>query len=65
MDQVVFDYLNPKVPAGLRLVDVPLVRATAQSIAGYGEIAATRDHRIEIVPAKSLCQPETIATTRL
>ena len=27
MDQVVFDYLNPKVPAGLRLVDVPLVRA--------------------------------------
>ena len=34
MDQVVFDYLNPKVPAGLRLVDVPLVRATEQSIAG-------------------------------
>ena len=50
MDQVVFDYLNPKVPAGLRLVDVPLVRATEQSIAGYGEIAHTRDHRIEIVP---------------
>ena len=50
MDQVVFDYLNPKVPAGLRLVDVPLVRATEQSIEGYGEIAHTRDHRIEIVP---------------
>lgn len=28
MDQVVFDYLNPKVPAGLRIVDVLLVRAT-------------------------------------
>jgi ureidoglycolate lyase len=50
MDQVVFDYLNPKVPAGLRLVDVPLVRASEQSIAGYGEIARTSDHRIEIVP---------------
>jgi ureidoglycolate lyase len=50
VDQVVFDYLNPKVPAGLRLFDVPLVRATEQSIAGYGEIAHTRDHRIEIVP---------------
>src|SRR6185436_7747852 len=50
MDQVVFDYLNPKVPAGLRLVDVPLVRATEQSIGGYGEIAHAKDHRIEIVP---------------
>jgi hypothetical protein len=49
-DQVVFDYLDPKIPAGLRLVDVPLVRATEQSIKGYGEIARTRDHRIEIVP---------------
>jgi ureidoglycolate lyase len=50
MDQVVFDYLNPKVPAGLRLVDVPLVRATKDSIKGYGEIAHSHDHRIEIVP---------------
>src|ERR1041384_1167844 len=50
MDQVVFDYLNPKVPAGLRLVDVPLVRATEDSIKGYGEIAHGRDHRIEIMP---------------
>src|SRR3954471_11642807 len=49
MDQVVFDYLNPKVPAGLRLVDVPLVRATEDSIKGYGEIAHGRDHHIEIV----------------
>ncbi len=50
VDQVVFDYLNPRVPAGLRLVDVPLVRATEQSIQGYGEIARSKDHRIEIVP---------------
>jgi len=50
MDQVVFDYLNPAVPPGLHLVDVPLVRATEESIRGYGEIACTRDHRIEIVP---------------
>jgi hypothetical protein len=50
LDQVVFDYLNPRIPAGSRLVDVPLVRATDESIEGYGEIARTRDHRIEIVP---------------
>src|SRR5882762_2819260 len=50
MNQVVFDYLNPKIPAGLRIVDVPLVRATEASIEGYGEIARTKDHRIEIVP---------------
>jgi hypothetical protein len=50
MDHVVFDYLNPKIPAGLRIVDVPLVRATSDSIDGYGEIARTKDHRIEIVP---------------
>src|SRR5947208_3529846 len=50
MNHVVFDYLNPKIPAGLRLVDVPLVRATEASIKGYGEIARTKDHRIEIVP---------------
>ena len=29
---------------------MPLVRATEQSIKGYGEIVRTRDHRIEIVP---------------
>ncbi len=50
MDQVDFDYLNPKVPAGLRLVEVPLVRATDRSIEGYGDIARDRNHPIEIVP---------------
>ena len=51
MDQVVIDYLKPDIPAGLKILDVPLVRATASALAGYGEIV--RDphaHRIEIVP---------------
>ena len=30
MDQVVIDYLKPDIPAGLKILDVPLVRATAQ-----------------------------------
>ena len=49
VDQPVFDYLNPKIPPGLRIVDVPLVRATDGSIKGYGEIARARNHRVEIV----------------
>jgi ureidoglycolate lyase len=51
MDQVVIDYLNPDIPAGLKILDVPLVRASPESLEGYGEIV--RDphaHRIEIVP---------------
>ena len=51
MNEVFIDYLNPDIPAGLRLLDVPVVRATARSLKGYGEIV--RDpgrHRIEIVP---------------
>jgi ureidoglycolate lyase len=51
MDQVVIDYLKPDIPAGLKILDVPLVRATASALAGNGEIV--RDphaHRIEIVP---------------
>lgn len=47
----VFDYLNPDLPPGLKLVDVPLVDATDESLAGFGEIV--RDpyaHRVEIVP---------------
>ena len=49
-DDVVFDYLNPDIPAGTRLVDVPLIRATEASMKGHGAIV--RDpaaHRIEIV----------------
>ncbi len=50
MQQRVFDYLNPTVPAGLRIIDVSLVDATEATLHGYGEIV--RDpygHRIEIV----------------
>lgn len=48
---VVFDYLDPQVPAGLGLVDVPVIPATPQSLAGYGEVVRRpHDHRVEIVP---------------
>ena len=30
------DYLDPKLPAGLALVEAPLVVATAESLQGYG-----------------------------
>ncbi len=44
------DYLDPQIPAGLRLVEAPLVVATVENLAGYG--ALVRDpqaHKIEIV----------------
>src|SRR6266436_5947182 len=50
------DYLHPDVPAGTRIHDVPLVRATRQSMKGFGEIVRDpKTHKIEIVtwPAKS------------
>jgi ureidoglycolate lyase len=47
---VVFDYLNPRIPAGLHLIDVPLVRATEETIKGYGCIARDQNFPIEIVP---------------
>ena len=50
-DGVVFDYLNPDVPKGLKTLDVPLIRANRESIKGYGEIVRDpKKHRIEIVP---------------
>ena len=51
MDQVVIDYLNPDIPAGLRILDVPLVRATPESLKGFGEIVRDpEDAQVEIVP---------------
>jgi hypothetical protein len=50
VDQRVFDYLDPPVPTGLRVIDVPVIDASEASLKGYGEIV--RDphrHRIEIV----------------
>lgn len=50
-DKAVFDYLNPQLPHGLNLLDVPVVAATAQSLKGYGEIVRSpQRHRVEIVP---------------
>lgn len=45
------EYLDPQLPAGLRLVEVPLVEPTAETLRGYGEIVRDPEaHRIEIVP---------------
>jgi hypothetical protein len=51
----VSDYLHPDIPAGTRVHDVPLVRASRQSLKGFGEIVRDpKTHKIEIVtwPAK-------------
>jgi ureidoglycolate lyase len=43
------DYLNPEIPAGTRVFDVPLVRATRQSLKGFGEIVRDpKTHKVEI-----------------
>ena len=44
------NYLDPAVPTGLRVVDVPVIDATESSIKGFGQIV--RDphaHKVEIV----------------
>lgn len=33
-----FDYMNPQVPAGLSHFEMPLVRATPETFAGYGTV---------------------------
>lgn len=44
------NYLDPQVPSGLRLVAAPLVVATPESLAGFGELVRDRDaQKIEIV----------------
>jgi hypothetical protein len=44
------DYLDPKLPAGLRLVEAPLVVATAETLRGYGELVRDpKTHKVEIV----------------
>ena len=43
------NYLSPDVPGGLPVHEVPVIRATAESLAGYGEIVTDhRTHRVEI-----------------
>jgi len=44
------NYLDPAIPAGLRVVTAPLVVATAETLGGYGELVADPAARkIEIV----------------
>lgn len=45
------DYLNPDLPAGLRIVPMPVVDATAQALEGYGRLVNNpKDYPVEIVP---------------
>jgi hypothetical protein len=44
------DYLDPKIPPGMRRVRMPVVDATDDNLRGYGHLVADRDAcRIEIV----------------
>jgi hypothetical protein len=48
--QAPIDYLNPCLPAGLSVVSVPIVDATAEALLAYGRLVADPDEcRIEIV----------------
>jgi ureidoglycolate lyase len=43
------DPLSPEIAAGTRVLDVPLVRATRQSLKGFGEIVRDpKTHKVEI-----------------
>ena len=43
------DYLSPEIAAGTRVFDVPLIRATRQSLKGFGEIVRDpKTHKVEI-----------------
>ena len=50
-DSLVRDYLNPDLPADLRVIDMPVVRATADSLQGYGALVSgdPKSHPVEIV----------------
>ena len=37
------NYLNPEIPSGLKRVTIPIVEATAESLAGYGHIVSDTD----------------------
>lgn len=50
-DSLVRDYLNPDLPADLRVIDMPVVRATADSLQGYGALVSgdPKSYPVEIV----------------
>ena len=44
------NYLNPDLPAGLRIVEMPVVDATAETLRGYGRLVDDpKDCQVEIV----------------
>ena len=45
------DYMNPEIPSGLALVEIPLVRATEENLRGFGHLVydSPENHPIEIV----------------
>lgn len=44
------DYLNPVIPPGVKIVEAPLVVATAETLKGYGELVTdAKARRVEIV----------------
>ena len=45
------DYLNPGIPAGMQRVQMPVVKATAETLAGYGSLVSgnAEAFQIEIV----------------
>ncbi len=48
--QAAIDYLNPQLPSGLARVRMPVVDATAESLAGYGRLVDDpAECRVEIV----------------
>lgn len=50
MAETSFDYMNPTVPSGQTIHPMPLVRATADTIKGFGEIVTDyKNHSVPIV----------------
>lgn len=45
------DYLNPEIPGGLQTVSIPCVRASAETLAGFGQLVSAdyRNFPIQIV----------------
>ncbi len=45
------DYMNPEIPSGLALEVIPLVRATAENLLGFGHLVyeSPETYPIEIV----------------
>lgn len=54
----IVDYLNPRIPAGLKTIAMPVVRATEATLAGYGSIVGVdyKNFPVEMVkPSDFVC----------